>query len=310
MPVHYTNLQDSDPLDTARIATHQNSHISHLAESASNSDSGEARTSPSYIDKGKRPAYSEVLNSPSNGEANSPINQYNRVMATSPVPPPASHTPSEKHFDHEKSYRIAPSTALYLAGVPYQPLGETKRALSKKPICLQARHIRNASWIDGKILELLVDANHAQSMRNRITKYSSYLVRKTFDPLSPESFHWEGNIAPEAQMSLLKNRLAARLGASITSTQHQTTRNHILLWAKHRGIEIQMTKQLAKEGMRVGSESSNITKGYFDPSADKPVDTIIRKSRNIVTKGAKRFSILKRPYSSLDNIQELVNFYA
>jgi len=303
-----SNITDSDASDTRSITSTHNNQVPDIPQSATHSATPEARPRQSYINKGKQPAYSSVLAGIDNFTVNRDIHEYQETIATSPMPT-AFNVQSGEHFNHKRAHRISQSSALYLAGVPHQPLGDIKRTLSQKPISLQARHIRNASWIDGRILELLIDSNHAQSMRNRITKYSSYLVRKTFDPLSPESFHWEGNIAHEAQESLLKNKLAARLGASIASTQHESTRNHIMLWAKQRGIEAQVVKQVVKEGIHLSSESANVTKACSNTMADTDSDSVFTTAEMPVTVGVKRFSILKRPYSSMDNIHELVNFY-
>ena len=256
-----------------------------------------------YFNKGKQPAYSEILTSrkevkrcpmPETGcqESNHTSNAYPKKLSSS----------------KQTTYEISSSTAIYLAGVPPQPLGDIKRELCKKPISLQARHIRNASWIDGRILELLVDSNHVQTMKNRIVNYSQYLIRKSFDPLSPESFHWEGDIPQESQISFLKQKLAARLGASIASTKHESTRNHILQWAKNRGVESQLLKQLDKEKIVIASGSSNTTTPLYDSNPAREIRNIENEGTT-VTAGAKRFSILKRPYSSLESIQELEFFH-
>ena len=145
-------------------------------------------------------------------------------------------------------------------------------------------------------------------MKNRILNYSPYLIRKSFDLLSPESFHWEDDIPLESQISFLKQKLATRPRASIASTQHESTRNHILQWAKNQGVESQLLKQLDKERIVIASGSPNTTIPLRESNTAGKVRTI-EKERRTVTAGAKRFSILKRPYSSLESIQQLELFH-
>ena len=255
-----------------------------------------------YFDKGKQPAYSDIIRS------RKKVKGCQMPKSRSQESNQTSNAYSEKSSSNKTTYKISPSTVIYLAGVPPQPLGDIKRQLSSKPISVQARHIRNASWIDGRILELLVDSNHVQSMKNRIMNYSPFHIRKSFDSLSPESFHWEGDIPQESQITFLKQKLAARLGVSIASTQHESTRNHIMQWAKNRGVESQVLKQLDKEGIVMTSGSSYTTTASCESNRAGKSPTL-GKERSTVTAGAKRFSILKRPYSSLESIQELVLFH-
>ncbi|RPB00239.1 hypothetical protein L873DRAFT_1789164 [Choiromyces venosus 120613-1] len=112
---------------------------------------------------------------------------------------------------------------IYITGMPYSPISQVKKVLGAAPISIQLRHIRNISWIDGYILEILVDPNHVDRMKNRISKYSEYYVTTTFDPLSPNSFNWEGKVLPESKELILKINFVERLAASVASSSQSTT---------------------------------------------------------------------------------------
>ncbi|KAG0127039.1 hypothetical protein HOY82DRAFT_542194 [Tuber indicum] len=88
-----------------------------------------------------------------------------------------------------RKQRVSTSTPLYLEGIPHIPIVEVKELLKAGPIRIQLRHMRNISWIDRCIVELLVDTNHFVHIRNRLENYSKYKVNRIFDPLTPSSFN-------------------------------------------------------------------------------------------------------------------------
>ena len=134
-----------------------------------------------------------------------------------------------------------------------------KAILAGDPIRIHLGYIFNLSWIDKQILELLVDSNHADRIRNRIGKNSEYYVKSDFDPLSADSFNWERQISPESKNALLKRNFALRLAASIGSTKLESTRQLIMAWAKNRGIGHQLESQLEKVGIVLSSSKSKTT---------------------------------------------------
>ena len=152
--------------------------------------------------------------------------------------------------------RKSSTTALYISNMPFLTIKNVKAILARDPICIHLRHIYNLSWIDKRILELLVDSNHADRIKNRIGKNSDYFVKSDFDPLAPDSFNWEGQISVESKKALLKRNFAMRL-ASIGATKLESTRQCIMTWAKHRGIGPQVEYQLQKEGIVISSSSGN-----------------------------------------------------
>lgn len=80
------------------------------------------------------------------------------------------------------------TTALYISNMSFLSIRNVKAILARDTIRIQLRHIFNLSWIDKRILELLVDSNHADQIKNRIGKHSDYYVKSDFDPLSVDSF--------------------------------------------------------------------------------------------------------------------------
>ncbi|KAG0127686.1 hypothetical protein HOY82DRAFT_541847 [Tuber indicum] len=100
--------------------------------------------------------------------------------------------PEHRSIKPSRKTRIMTSTSLYLEGIPHLPIVKVKELLKATPIRIQLRHIRNISWIDRLVIELLVDTNHSVHIRNRLENHSKYKVNRSFDPLSPSSFNWEG----------------------------------------------------------------------------------------------------------------------
>ncbi|PUU76252.1 hypothetical protein B9Z19DRAFT_1129965 [Tuber borchii] len=192
-------------LNPHTCSSREKDHDVELAmhESPSTTASGHSIPTHTYMDKGKRPAYSMVARGPALVQArfkSTTIGMAQEFLTQSNVQSSRHHptNPVGKNDSQNSA-----STPLYLAGVPKQAINIIKQELHSKPISVQGRHIRNMSWIDRQILELLDDSNHAESMKNRIVKYSNYTLRKSFDPLCAESFHWEGDIAPESKKAFL-----------------------------------------------------------------------------------------------------------
>ena len=150
-------------------------------------------------------------------------------------------------------------TALYISNMPFLSIPNVKAILAGDPLRIQLRHIYNLSWIDKEILELLVDSNHADRIKNRIGKHSDYYVKSDFDPLSADSFNWEGKISPESKKAVLKRNFAMRLAASIGSTKLESTRQYIMAWAKNRGIGQLLEHQLQKAEIIIPDHNMNST---------------------------------------------------
>ncbi|KAG0127732.1 hypothetical protein HOY82DRAFT_541774 [Tuber indicum] len=153
--------------------------------------------------------------------------------------------------------RVTTSTSLYLEGIPHIPIVEVKELLKAAPIRIQLRHIRNISWIDRRIVELLVDTNHLLHIRNRLENHSKYKVNRSFDPLKPSSFNWEGNPLPESQEAVLKRNFVERLAASIASSTNHATRQHVMSWSQNRGLGTQLKDQLNKRGIQISQSPIN-----------------------------------------------------
>ncbi|KAG0127684.1 hypothetical protein HOY82DRAFT_541845 [Tuber indicum] len=153
--------------------------------------------------------------------------------------------------------RVTTSTPLYLEGIPHIPIAEVKELLKAGPIRIQLRHIRNISWIDRHIVELLVDTNHLVHIRNRLDNHSKYKVNRSFDPLKPSSFNWEGDPLPESQEAVLKRNFVERLAASIASSTNHATRQHVMSWSQNRGLGTQLKDQLNKRGIQISQSPIN-----------------------------------------------------
>jgi len=154
------------------------------------------------------------------------------------------------------------TTAIYVSGMPYTHYAEVKRILVAEPMSVQLRHIQNLSWIDKRILEIVVDINHVEKMRNTITKYSQFDVKARFDPLSPESFNWNDDaFLPEFKLKILQTRFVVRLAGSMASTRNASTREYIVNWMRNRGLGQQFGQQLQRDGIAfqttTGSDKRN-----------------------------------------------------
>ena len=192
------------------------------------------------------------------------------------------------------------TTALYISNMPFLTIKNVKAILAGDPIRIHLRYIYNLSWIDKQILELLVDSNHADRIKNRIGKNSEYFVKSDFDPLAPDSFNWEGQISVESKKALLKRNFATRLAASIGATKLESTRQCIMTWAKHRGIGPQVEYQLQKEGIVISSSSGNPATSLASDDHQFPKAATDSKSqKDPSTPGPSKF--LKRKLSISSN---------
>ncbi|KAG0123175.1 hypothetical protein HOY82DRAFT_619551 [Tuber indicum] len=81
-----------------------------------------------------------------------------------------------------------------------------------------------------------------------------YKLNRSFDPLSPSSFIWEGEPLPESQEAILKRNFVERLATSIASSTSSETRQHVINWSQNRGLGTQFEAQLKKHGIKI-SES-------------------------------------------------------
>ncbi|KAG0125029.1 hypothetical protein HOY82DRAFT_543443 [Tuber indicum] len=177
-------------------------------------------------------------------------------LATSRNIPTSPGLSTNSKFQNSK--RVSSVSALYVLGMPHIPIREVKRVLSQRPVSIQLRHVYYYSWIDGRVLEMLVDNKHVQKICNRITHHSTYTISSSFNPLEASSFNWNNDMLPESKKQLLKSNLVKRLGASINATSLQSTRQHILSWAYTRGIGLQLLKELKSEGCNLMLPESNI----------------------------------------------------
>ena len=165
----------------------------------------------------------------------------------------------------------------------FTTIKNVKSILAAAPINLHLGYIRNLSWIDKQILEILVDSNHAPSIKNRIGKSSEYDVKSDLDPLSAKSFHWDDDIRPQSKEAILKRNFVLRLSASMISTKQESTRQYIMDWANNRGIGQQLRQQLQKAGIVVSTDNSNPT----------PIPCLVNGQQNPSAAGSKSRSKLK-----------------
>ncbi|KAG0126639.1 hypothetical protein HOY82DRAFT_542461 [Tuber indicum] len=155
-----------------------------------------------------------------------------------------------------RSQQVLATAAIYLAEVPHTPIREVKKLLAQTPTSIHLRHIRNLSWIEDQILEILVDSNHLQKFKNRIIYHSNFRICSKFNPLDPASFDQENNIPPESKHQVLRSNLINRLASSISSTSQMLTRKNILSWAENRSIGVRLRTQLQRDGIRVEPHGS------------------------------------------------------
>ncbi|KAG0128157.1 hypothetical protein HOY82DRAFT_541497 [Tuber indicum] len=202
-------------------------------------------------ENGKKRLYSHVTAdpaSPSDCHLSPPNSSAKQQMQKKARTIPAFEAkPAHKHMNKVKCR----ASAIYVTGMQHMPIGDVKKELAGPPINIQLRYLRNISWIEGRILELLVDSNHIEQTRNRILKHSKYNIHKTFDPLHPDCFNWESSMTPESKETVLRRNIVMRLASSIGSSSRSTTQQHIVDWATNRGLGKLLTDQLVREGIKV-----------------------------------------------------------
>jgi len=125
------------------------------------------------------------------------------------------------------------------------------------------RDIANICWIEQRVVELLVDIQHVERMKNHINENSKYQVKSSFDALSPECFNWEGDIQPESKESVLKRNFVTRLAASVRSSNRDSTRRQMMNWASQRALGQQLEKELDKWGIILAEQDRD------SPSTDQ-----------------------------------------
>ena len=198
------------------------------------------------------------------------------------------------------------SIAIYFHGIPYLPIHDVKRLLAQKPVSIQLRHIQNVSWINRMILEILVDRNHAELMKNSISKDQDYQVRISFDPLARTSFEWESEVSPERQEAILKADFVRRIAASVASSRSDATRRYLCDWARNRGVGKQLETALAKD-YEIPLPEDPFPGGKASvASLVKGKEPVGRRLELQVTEQANRFATRKRRHTTVDSIERLV----
>lgn len=209
----------------------------------------------------------------------------------------------ESPSEHPEIRYDVPSTAIYIRGIPYVPISEVKRLLAQRPVCIQLRYVRNVSWIDRTLVELLVDKNHVEQMKNRISKNHNFHVRTSFDPLTTTSYDWENEVTPETQENILKEDFVNRIASSIASTQVDSTRRYLMDWGKNRGMGKQLETTLSKH-YKITAPKSSFPRDMAStvaPARGKGLTTIDFKFG--VTQGAKLLTSRKRQHTTADSIE-------
>ena len=213
------------------------------------------------------PTYSKVLQSVTKGKSYYFAAVHNYILIFN-IDIPNPDVLEIKQFSIQN--RKTTATALYISNMPFLSIQNVKAILAGDPLRIQLRHIYNISWIDKQILELLVNSNHSDRIKNRIGKHSDYFVKSDFDPLSADSFNWEGKMSLESKKAVLKRNFAMRLAASIASTKLESTRQYIMSWANNRGIGQQLRSQLQKADIVIPSSYREPT--VLSVSNDSPTN--------------------------------------
>ncbi|KAG0121980.1 hypothetical protein HOY82DRAFT_544416, partial [Tuber indicum] len=200
------------------------------------------------------------------------------------------------------------STAIYIRGIPYLPIHDVKHMLAQRPVCIQIRHIRNISWIDRTMVELLVDENHVKQMRNRISKNPDYRVRTSFDPLAANSYNWETEVVPETQEAILKEDFVNRISASMASSHTDSTRRYLMEWGRKRGVGKQLESTLAKRYKILPPENPFPSNLSGAPTVPPYKQSKLEAIPFDVPGSAKRFASHKRRYPGTDSIERFVRY--
>jgi len=161
--------------------------------------------------------YSSILKSTGKGlqqPSFSHINHYPSGINCSNDSMTTLHKQPEQKPGHNRHLPVA----IYVAGISFMTIKEVKAILTASPIGIQSRHMQNISWIEQRMLEILVDRNHVERVKNRITNFSNYRIRTSFNPLSRDSFHWDKSVRPESQGRILQGNFITRLADSVAAT--------------------------------------------------------------------------------------------
>jgi len=188
---------------------------------------------------------------------------------------------------------------LYISGIPFTTIKRVKDILGNPAIGIQLRDIGNICWIEQRVIELLVDVQHVERMKNHINQNSKFKVKSNFDALSPECFNWEGDMQPESQESVLKRNFVTRLSASVLSSNRDSTRRQIMNWASHRGLGQQLEKELDKQGIILAEHDGDSPNTDPESSHDEHVQSIVHdpQDHTHVVRGAGKY--IKRKFSIL-----------
>jgi len=186
---------------------------------------------------------------------------------------------------------------------------EVKAILTASPIGIQSRHMQNISWIEQRMLEILVDRNHVERVKNRITNFSNYRIRTSFNPLSPDSFHWDESVRPESQGRILQRNFITRLADSVAATSLISTRQHIMDWVNNRGLGQKLQAELLKHGIRLSADAETKqndipTYTYLPRTVEAYQDPVdLQNSKQEQKVRAKRYVKRKRSISSIESLQ-------
>ena len=161
------------------------------------------------------------------------------------------------------------------------------------------RDIANICWIEQRVVELPVDIQHVERMKNHINENSKYPVKSSFDVLSPECFNWEGDIQPESKESVLKRNFVTRLAASVRSSNRDSTRRQIMNWASHRALGQQLEQELDKQGIILAQHESDSPSTDQESLHDEPIQSPVCDPQEYshLVSGAGKY--IKRKFSIL-----------
>ena len=256
--------------------------------------------------KGSHPSYASVIGSTgpmkskiqkSHVQKSPPSQQRHAYQAN--ISERDSLSPSE----HPEIRHDVPSTAIYIRGIPYMPISQVKRLLSQRPVCIQIHYIRNISWLDRTMVELLVNQNHAVQMKNRISRNQDFHVRTSFDPLSPTSYNWETEVTPETQENILKEDFVNRIASSIASTHVDSTRRYLMEWGRNRGMGQPLEAALSKH-YKIPTAKKSFPRDMASTVAfEIGKETKTTGIKLGVTQGAKLLTSHKRQLTTSESIE-------
>jgi len=252
--------------------------------------------------------YSSILKSTGKGlqqPSFSHINHYPSGINCSNDSITALHKQPEQKPGHNRHLPVA----IYVAGRSFMTIKEVKAILTASPIGIQSRHMQNISRIEQRMLEILVDRNHVERVKNRITNFSNYRIRTSFNPLSPDSFHWDESVRPESQGRILQRNFITRLADSVAATSLTSTRQDIMDWVKNRGLEQKLEAELLKHGIRLSPDAqtrhNHIPTHTYLPRTGEPYQDLVdlQNLQQEQKVRAKRYVKRKRSISSIESLQ-------